>query len=134
MSVTVRLADELDVSRGDMICRPHNQPSVAQDIDAMVCWMAEQPLAPGQKLAVKHTTRSARALVKDLQYRLDVNTLHRDESASSLGLNDVGRVRLRTTVPLLADEYRRNRQTGGFILIDEMTNRTVGAGMITAAV
>jgi bifunctional enzyme CysN/CysC len=134
MSVTVRLADELDVSRGDMICRPHNQPSVAQDIDAMVCWMAEQPLAPGQKLAVKHTTRSARALVKELQYRLDVNTLHRDESASSLGLNDVGRVRLRTTVPLLADEYRRNRQTGGFILIDEMTNRTVGAGMITAAV
>jgi bifunctional enzyme CysN/CysC len=134
MSVTVRLADELDVSRGDMICRPHNQPSVAQDIDAMVCWMAEEPLAPGQKLAVKHTTRSARALVKDLQYRLDVNTLHRDESASSLGLNDVGRVRLRTTVPLLADEYRRNRQTGGFILIDEMTNRTVGAGMITAAV
>jgi bifunctional enzyme CysN/CysC len=133
MSVTVRLADELDVSRGDMICRPHNQPSVAQDIDAMVCWMAEQPLAAGQKLAVKHTTRSARALVKELQYRLDVNTLHRDESASSLGLNDVGRVRLRTTVPLLADEYRRNRQTGGFILIDEMTNRTVGAGMITAA-
>jgi bifunctional enzyme CysN/CysC len=134
MSVTVRLTDELDVSRGDMICRPHNHPAVAQDIDAMVCWMAEEPLAPGQKLAVKHTTRSARALVKELQYRLDVNTLHRDESASSLGLNDVGRVRLRTTVPLLADEYRRNRQTGGFILIDELTNRTVGAGMITAAV
>ena len=134
MSVTIRLADELDVSRGDMICRPHNKPAVAQDIDAMVCWMAEEPLAPGQKLAVKHTTRSARALVKELQYRLDVNTLHRDESASSLGLNDVGRVRLRTTAPLLADEYRRNRQTGGFILIDEMTNRTVGAGMITSAV
>ena len=133
MSVTVRLADEIDVSRGDMICRPHNQPAVAQDIDAMVCWMAEQPLVPGQKLAVKHTTRSARALVKELQYRLDVNTLHRDEGAGQLGLNDVGRVRLRTTVPLLADEYRRNRATGGFILIDEMTNRTVGAGMITSA-
>ena len=133
MSVTVRLADELDVSRGDMICRPHNQPAVAQDIDAMVCWMADEPLAPGRKLAVKHTTRSARALVKELQYRLDVNTLHRDESAGQLGLNDIGRVRLRSTVPLLADEYRRNRQTGGFILIDEMTNRTVGAGMITAA-
>ncbi len=133
MSVTVRLADEIDVSRGDMLCRPHNRPAVAQDIDAMVCWMAEQPLVPGQKLAVKHTTRTARALVKELQYRLDVNTLHRDEGVGRLGLNDVGRVRLRTTVPLLADEYRRNRTTGGFILIDEATNRTVGAGMITSA-
>src|SRR5690554_2380181 len=119
MSVIVRLADELDVSRGDMICRPHNQPSVAQDIDAMVCWMAETPLAPGQKLALKHTTRSVRTLVKDLQYRLDINTLHRDEDAGQLTLNDIGRVRLRTTAPLLADEYRRNRTTGGFILIDE---------------
>jgi bifunctional enzyme CysN/CysC len=133
MSVIIRLADELDVSRGDMLCRPHNQPAVAQDIDAMVCWMTDTPLVPGQKLAVKHTTRSARALVKELQYRLDVNTLHRDESTGRLGLNDVGRVRLRTTAPLLADEYRRNRTTGGFILIDEMTNHTVGAGMITSA-
>jgi bifunctional enzyme CysN/CysC len=133
MSVIIRLADELDVSRGDMLCRPHNQPAVAQDIDAMVCWMTDTPLVPGQKLAVKHTTRSARALVKELQYRLDVNTLHRDESTGWLGLNDVGRVRLRTTAPLLADEYRRNRTTGGFILIDEMTNHTVGAGMITSA-
>jgi bifunctional enzyme CysN/CysC len=133
MSVTVRLEDEIDVSRGDMICRPHNQPAVAQDIDAMVCWMAETPLVPGQKLAIKHTTRSARALVKELQYRLDVNSLHRDDTATQLGLNDIGRVRLRTTVPLLADEYRRNRQTGGFILVDEATNRTVGAGMITSA-
>jgi bifunctional enzyme CysN/CysC len=133
MSVTVRLTDEIDISRGDMICRPHNQPAVAQDIDAMVCWMAETPLVPGQKLAVKHTTRTARALVKELRYRLDVNTLHRDEGAGQLGLNDVGRVRMRTTVPLLADEYRRNRATGGFILVDEATNRTVGAGMITSA-
>jgi bifunctional enzyme CysN/CysC len=133
MSVTIRLADEIDISRGDMICRPHNQPTLAQDIDAMVCWMAEQPLVPGQKLAVKHTTRTARALVKELQYRLDVNTLHRDETATQLNLNDIGRVRLRTTVPLLADEYRRNRTTGGFILIDETTNRTVAAGVITSA-
>ncbi|TDC53155.1 sulfate adenylyltransferase subunit CysN [Jiangella ureilytica] len=133
MSVTVRLEDEIDVSRGDLICRPHNRPAVAQDIDAMVCWMADTPLVPGQKLAVKHTTRSARALVKELQYRLDVNSLHRDDTATQLGLNDIGRVRLRTTVPLLADEYRRNRQTGGFILVDESTNRTVGAGMITSA-
>jgi bifunctional enzyme CysN/CysC len=134
MSVTIRLADELDVSRGDMICRPHNAPAVAQDLDAMVCWMDEtKPLEVGRKYAVKHTTRSARAVIRDLQYRLDVNTLHRDESASSLSLNEIGRVRLRTTVPLLADEYRRNRATGGFILIDEASNRTVGAAMIVEA-
>jgi bifunctional enzyme CysN/CysC len=133
MSVTVRLEDELDVSRGDMICRPHNQPTMAQNIDAMVCWMADAPLRPGSKLALKHTTRSVRTLVKELQYRLDVNTLHRDESADALQLNDIGRVRLRTTAPLLADEYRRNRSTGGFILVDEVTNATVGAGIITRA-
>jgi bifunctional enzyme CysN/CysC len=133
MSVTIRLEDEIDVSRGDMICRPHNQPTIAQDLDAMVCWMTEKPLQPGAKLALKHTTRSVRTLVKELQYRLDVNTLHRDEAADRLGLNEIGRVRLRTTAPLLADEYRRNRTTGGFILVDESTNRTVGAGMITEA-
>ncbi len=134
MSVTVRLADELDVSRGDLICRVHNAPTPAQDIDALICWMDEAAtLEPRRKLAVKHTTRTARAVVKELQYRLDVNTLHRDESAQALKLNEIGRVRLRTTVPLLADEYRRNRTTGGFILIDEQTNRTVAAGMIIDA-
>jgi bifunctional enzyme CysN/CysC len=127
MSVTIRLEDEIDVSRGDMICRPHNQPTIAQNLDAMVCWMTEKPLQPGAKLGLKHT------LVKELQYRLDVNTLHRDEAADRLGLNEIGRVRLRTTAPLLADQYRRNRTTGGFILVDESTNRTVGAGMITDA-
>ncbi|MGQ0464091.1 MAG: sulfate adenylyltransferase subunit 1 [Sporichthyaceae bacterium] len=131
MSVVVRLKDNLDVSRGDMICRPKNMPTATQDIDAMVCWMASEPLRPGAKLAIKHTTRSARALVKDLQYRLDVNTLHRDETTGELGLNDIGRVRLRTTTPLFVDDYRRNRATGGFILIDEATNVTVGAGMIS---
>ena len=133
MAVTVRLEDNLDVSRGDMICRPHNAPAVVQDVDAMVCWMSETPLRLGQKLALKHTTRTARAVVKDLQYRLDVNTLHRDESADALGLNEVGRIRLRATLPLFMDSYRRNRTTGGFILIDEATNRTVGAGMMTGA-
>ena len=133
MSVTVRLEDNIDISRGDLLCRPHNQPLVTQDVEAMVCWMdSAQPLRPGQKLAVKHTTRSARALVKDLRYRLDVNTLHRDDQATQLGLNEIGRVRLRTTQPLLCDPYSRNRTTGGFILIDEATNRTVGAGMITS--
>ncbi|RKR88627.1 sulfate adenylyltransferase subunit 1 [Micromonospora pisi] len=131
MSVTVRLTDEIDISRGDLICRPNNAPAVAQDIEAMICWMDEsQPLRPGGKYAIKHTTRSARTVVRGLHYRLDVNSLHRDETATELGLNEIGRVRLRTTVPLLADEYRRNRTTGGFILIDETTNRTVAAGMI----
>jgi bifunctional enzyme CysN/CysC len=133
MSVAVRLADEIDISRGDMLCRPHNAPTPAQNIDAMVCWMTERPLQPRQKLVVKHTTRSARAMVKDVQYRLDVNTLHRDEAAGQLGLNDVGRVQLRTMQPLMVDPYQRNRATGGFILVDEATNTTVGAGMVTAA-
>ncbi|GGQ41472.1 sulfate adenylyltransferase subunit CysN [Couchioplanes azureus] len=134
MSVTVRLADEIDISRGDMICRPHNAPAVAQDIEAMICWMDETaPLRVGGKYTIKHTTRTARTVIRGLQYRLDVNTLHRDEGAPQLGLNEIGRVRLRTTLPLLADEYRRNRTTGGFILIDETTNRTVGAGMIIEA-
>ena len=134
MSVTVRLEDEIDISRGDMICRPNNAPAVAQDIEAMVCWMDEtRPLQVGGKYAIKHTTRAARAIVRGLHYRLDINSLHRDESASELRLNEIGRVRLRTTVPLLADEYRRNRTTGGFVIIDESTNRTVGAGMIVEA-
>jgi bifunctional enzyme CysN/CysC len=130
MAVTIRLTDDIDVSRGDMICRPHNMPSVSQDIDAMVCWMTEAPLTPGRKLALKHTTRGVRALVKQLHYQLDVNTLHRNEAATQLGLNEIGRIVLRTTSPLLADEYRRNRTTGGFVLIDETSNATVGAGMI----
>jgi bifunctional enzyme CysN/CysC len=131
MSVTVTLTDDIDISRGDMICRPKNQPTVGQDLEAMVCWMSEVGhLVPGAKLAVKHTTRWARALVKELQYRLDVNTLHRDDEATSLSLNEIGRVTLRTTQPLFFDEYRRNRATGSFILVDETTNVTVAAGMI----
>ncbi|MCW2856661.1 MAG: sulfate adenylyltransferase subunit 1 [Marmoricola sp.] len=136
MSVTVRLTDDVDVSRGDMIARVNNAPVPSQDIDAMICWMTNEPLRKGQKLAIKHTTRTARALVKDIQYRLDVNTLHRDtESAAAggLGLNEIGRVQLRTTVPLLVDPYAKNRTTGSFILIDEATSVTVGAGMINSA-
>ncbi|WP_373861787.1 sulfate adenylyltransferase subunit 1 [Actinomadura hibisca] len=134
MSVTLRLADEIDISRGDMIARPHNRPEVAQDLDAMVCWMTpDRPLAPRMKLVLKHTTRTAKAMVKDLNYRLDVNTLHRDEQATALGLNEIGRISLRVTQPLFVDDYGRNRLTGGFILIDEATNNTVAAGMITGA-
>jgi bifunctional enzyme CysN/CysC len=131
MSVSVRLSSEVDISRGDMICRPANQPDIGQDIDAMVCWMSEAAsLTPGAKIGIKHTTRSARALVKNLHYRLDVNTLHRENEINALALNEIGRVSLRTTVPLFFDDYRRNRETGSFILIDEATNATVGAGMI----
>ncbi|TDD90197.1 GTP-binding protein [Actinomadura darangshiensis] len=132
MSVTLRLADDIDISRGDMIARPNNRPEAAQDIEAMVCWMTpDRALTPRSKLVIKHTTRTAKTMVKALHYRLDVNTLHRDEQAGSLGLNEIGRVSLRVTQPLFVDDYARNRLTGGFILIDEATNNTVAAGMIT---
>jgi bifunctional enzyme CysN/CysC len=131
MSVTLLLEDDIDISRGDMICRPHNRPQVVQDVEAMICWMSdERTLTPRSKLVIKHTTRTARAMVRDLHYRLDVNTLHRHEDAERLELNEIGRVTLRVTQPLFADAYTRNRATGGFILIDEATNATVAAGMI----
>jgi len=131
MSVTLLLEDDIDISRGDLICRPHNKPQVTQDVEAMICWMSdERVLTPRTKLVIKHTTRTARAMVRDLHYRLDVNTLHRHEDADRLELNEIGRVTLRVTQPLFADAYTRNRTTGGFILIDEATNATVAAGMI----
>jgi bifunctional enzyme CysN/CysC len=134
MSVTLRLADDVDISRGDLICRPNNRPAAAQDIEGMVAWMsAERQLTPRSRLIVKHTTRTVKAIVTDLHYRIDVNTLHRDESAAALGLNEIGRVRLRLTQPVFADPYSRNRTTGGMILIDEATNNTVGTVMITEA-
>ena len=134
MAVTMRLTDDIDVSRGDMICRPNNQPTSSQDLQAMVCWMSEtSPLSPRMKLALKHTTRSSRVMVTDLQYRIDVNTLHREENPASLTLNEIGRVSLRSTQPLFFDEYRRNRNTGSFILLDEVTNATVAAGIIVGS-
>jgi sulfate adenylyltransferase subunit 1 len=134
MSVTLVLDDDIDISRGDMICRPHNQPSVTQDVDAMVCWMSEtRKLSPRDRVIVKHTTRTAKAIVRDLQYQLDVNTLHRHEGVGGLSLNEIGRITLRLTNPLFCDPYTRNRQTGGIILIDEATGATVGAAMITDA-
>jgi sulfate adenylyltransferase large subunit len=132
MSVTLRLADHIDVSRGDMIVGPEDHPVTANELDAMVCWMGEKPLRPGARYAVKHTTRSARAIVKDLEYRVDVNTLEHLPS-EQLELNEIGRVALRSSTPLMVDRYRRNRTTGSFILIDEATNDTVGAGMIVGA-
>jgi len=134
MSVTLLLDDDVDISRGDLICRPNNRPAAAQDIEGMVCWMsADRPLAPRSRLIVKHTTRTVKGIVTDLHYRIDVNTLHRDEAATQLGLNEIGRVRMRLTQPVFADPYSRNRLTGGMILIDEATNTTVGTVMITDA-
>ena len=134
MSVTLVLQDDLDISRGDLLCRPHNQPMVTQDIETMVSWMSDSvALTPRRRLIVKHTTRTVKALVRDLHYRLDVNTLHRHEDVTGLSLNEIGRITLRLTNPLFCDPYTRNRQTGGIILVDEATGATVAAGMINEA-
>jgi small GTP-binding protein len=133
MSLTLRLEDELDVSRGETICRPDQAPTVARELEADVCWMAEQPLRPGGRYVIKHTTRSATAIVDEITDHVDVDTLERGAPPKELGLNDIGRVRLRTSAPLVFDPYASNRRTGSFILIDEASNETVGAGMIAAA-
>jgi bifunctional enzyme CysN/CysC len=131
MAVSISLADDIDISRGDLIARSNNQPRVAQQFDATVCWMADgTALEPGRDYIIKHTTRTTRARITALDYRLDVNTLHRDKSATALKLNELGRISLRTQVPLLLDEYTRNASTGSFILIDPDTNGTVAAGMV----
>jgi sulfate adenylyltransferase subunit 1 (EFTu-like GTPase family) len=132
MSVTVHLADDVDISRGDLLCRPNNQPAISQDLDAMICWMSPEALRPRGRYALKHTTRWTRAVVTELLYRLDVNTGHRIEAPDRLGLNDLGRIRLRTMTPILYDGYKQNRTTGSFILVDEATNATVAAGMLNA--
>jgi sulfate adenylyltransferase large subunit len=133
MSVTVRLADDLDVSRGDLICRVSDRPALARDLVADVCWMTDAPLRPGGRYAIKHATHTARAIVEAIDDRVDVASLGREPAPGELALNDIGRVRLRTSKPLAFDPYARNRATGSFILIDEATNDTVGAGMIVAA-
>ncbi|HEV2061245.1 MAG TPA: adenylyl-sulfate kinase [Solirubrobacteraceae bacterium] len=134
MSVTIRLTDDVDVSRGDMIARPQNRPLLERDVDAMVCWMSETPSRPNGRYVIKQTTRSTRAVITSLLHRIDVDTLHREEGVNHLELNEIGRMQLRTAVPLAFDTYRRNRTTGSFILIDETTNDTVAAGMITGTV
>jgi bifunctional enzyme CysN/CysC len=131
MAVSVSLADDIDISRGDLIARTNNHPRIAQEFDATVCWMADNAaLEPGRDYVIKHTTRTTRARVTALDYRLNVNTLHRDKTATALKLNELGRISLRTQVPLLLDEYTRNASTGSFILIDPDTNGTVAAGMV----
>jgi sulfate adenylyltransferase large subunit len=132
MSVALRLADQIDISRGDMIVSPEDQPIASRELDAMLCWMSEQRLSPRGKYTIKHTTRSARAIVEQIEYKVDINTLEH-EPASQLGLNEIGRVQLRCSAPLILDSYARNRSTGSFILIDESTNDTVAAGMVLNA-
>jgi sulfate adenylyltransferase subunit 1 len=130
MSVTLTLEDEIDISRGDMIVRENNQPQMGQDIDMMICWMSPRHIIPNGKYAIKHTTNDARCIIKDIQYKVDINTLHRIEDDKAIGMNDIARIRVRTTKPLLFDRYTRNRITGSLVLIDEATNETVGAAMI----
>jgi sulfate adenylyltransferase subunit 1 len=130
MSVTIRLKDEIDISRGDMIVRKNNQPEAKQDVEAMVCWLGDKPMQANGKYALKHTSNDVRCMVKEIQYKLDINTLHRLKDDKNIEMNDIARIQLRTTKPLFVDSYSRNRMTGSFVLIDEATNNTVAAGMI----
>jgi len=130
MSVSLTLEDDIDISRGDMLVRVNNRPQTDQDIDLMVCWMGERPLQVGGKYSIRHTTRDARCIIREVTYKMDINNLHRLEDDKEIGLNDIGRIRIRTTSPLFFDSYRKNRATGSLIIMDEATNTTVGAGMI----
>ena len=130
-AVTLLLADDLSISRGDMICRPNNRPRASQELEAMLCWMDDaQPLQPGRIYSLKHTTRLVRAKVNEVLYRLDISALHRDPTATGLAMNEIGRVTLHTTQPLFHDDYHANRVTGCFILVDEASGQTAGAGML----
>jgi sulfate adenylyltransferase large subunit len=129
MSVALRFSEEIDVSRGDMIVEAEDAPVSARELEAMICWMSEEPMRPDGRYSIKHTTRSARAVIKELEHRIDINTLEHVK-ADKLGLNEIGRVHIRCSAPLIVDPYSLNRTTGSFILIDESTNDTVGAGMI----
>ena len=130
-SVTITLESDIDLSRGDMLVRENNQPQSLQEIDAQLCWMGEEALNPGVRYIVRHGTTEVKSMIREVLYKVDINTLHRNEDDKQIGMNDIARVRLRTASPLLADEYRRNRTTGSFILIDPGTNLTVAAGFIS---
>ena len=130
MSVCITLEDNIDISRGDMLVRENNKPTVEQDIDVMICWMNEKKMIPGGKYTVRHTSQTARCIIKEVKYKMDINSLHRNEEDREIGLNDIGRITIRTTKPLFFDSYTRNRNTGSIILVDEATNETVAAGMI----
>jgi len=130
MSVTLTLEDDIDISRGDMIVRPNNQPTSTQDIDVMLCWLNNKGPQPRAKYILQHTSNESRCMIREVLYKVDINTLHRIENDDQLEMNDIARVRLRSTKPLFIDDYNENRNTGSLILIDEATNETVAAGMI----
>jgi sulfate adenylyltransferase subunit 1 len=129
-SVTITLEDDIDISRGDMIVKEDSMPVISQDIDMMICWFNEKPLILGGKYILKHTTSDLRCVIRDVKYKLNVNTLESDENEKRIGLNDIARITLKTTKPIFFDSYRKNRFTGSVILIEEGTNETVAAGMI----
>ena len=129
-SVVMTLKDEIDISRGDMLVKANNPPNVGQDIEAMVCWFSQSPLEPRGKYLLRHTTKETKAIVQELRYQVDIETLHKKEGVPTLGMNDIGRIALRTATPLFHDGYRRNRLTGSFVLVDPGTHETVAAGMI----
>ena len=129
-SVAITLEDDIDISRGDMIVKENNVPQVGQDITTMVCWLNEKPMRPGAKYWIRHTTKEARCIVKEVNYKIDINNLEKNYEDKHIGLNEIAQVTLRTTLPLFFDSYRRNRITGSLILIDEGTNETICAGMI----
>jgi sulfate adenylyltransferase subunit 1 len=130
MSVTLNLTDDIDLSRGDMLVRPNNKATITQDIDFMMCWMGNEPFDPRKKYTILHTTNKVRCVVKEVLYKIDINTLHRNEEDLSVGMNDIARIKIRTTKPLLCDSYSKNKSTGSLILVEEATNNTVAAGMI----
>ena len=130
MSVCITLKDDLDISRGDMLVKADNKPMINQDIDLMICWMNEKNMLLKGKYTIRHTSQTARCIIKEVKYKIDINSLHRLKDDKVIGLNDIGRISLRVTKPLFVDSYRRNRNTGSVIIIDEATNETVAAGMI----
>ena len=130
MSVCVTLTDDIDISRGDMLVRENNKPIIEQDIDVMICWMNKKKMITKGKYTIRHTSQTVRCIIKEVKYKMDINTLHRMEDKKEIGLNDIGRITIRTTKPLFFDSYRRNRNTGSIIILDEATNETVAAGMI----
>lgn len=130
MSVSITLEDDIDISRGDMIVRENNQPKISQDIESIFCWLNNSPLNPSAKYIIMHTSKEAKAIIKEIHYKIDINTLHRIEDDKEIKMNDIFRARLRSTKPIFYDSYGRNRNTGSIILIDEGTKETVAAGMI----
>lgn len=130
MSVTFTLEDEIDISRGDMIAKPNNQPQSSQEIDMMICWMNTKGMQPGSKYLIRHTTNEAKCIIKDVRYKINIDTLDRHQEENNFEVNDIGRISVKIAKPLFFDSYRKNRITGSVILIDEFTNETVGAGMI----